>query len=436
MKKEYLNIEDFFRQSLNGITEAPSAGLWERISLKLRLKEFLKPDFSTFNIYYSAILLGLIVGLGLILTNRNSNDQFITDKPIVLHIDSIYRDNNQTSKSEGTSEKLRINKINTDSSSSDSRVIISQQIPISHAADSSINIPVNLRPNFDPVVETGIDSADKMISLLMFPPKPLFTIANKEGCAPFEIKLKNLSLDALDYYWTFGDGGTSRDKSPAYTYLYPGIYKIQLKVKGLGGVAYSIIDSIVVYDKPNVKPYWPYESEFLVGEKILIPLEVQNAGRFEWDFGDGSIIHKKNAEYSYQSAGNYTIVLKTWSDENCLDSIKIADIEVVNVSDKIVFPNAFCPNPDGPSIGKYFERELYVDIFHPLLKGKLSEYKLVIYSKSGALVFESTDVKIGWDGYYENKMMPEGVYPFIASGKFEGGSRFIKKGNLTIIYRK
>ncbi len=116
----------------------------------------------------------------------------------------------------------------------------------------------------------------------------------------------------------------------------------------------------------------------------------------------------------------------------------MANVQVVSLKKeiKLVFPNAFIPNSGGPSSGKYFNREIYNDIFHPKVKGEIAEYSLKIYSRTGALIFETKDINIGWDGYYQNKLMPEGVYPFIASGKFEDGSDFMKRGNITTIHRK
>ena len=171
-------------------------------------------------------------------------------------------------------------------------------------------------------------------------------------------------------------------------------------------------------------------------KKFAIPFEGQNIKKFEWDFGDGTIINKKPAIHVYKSAGDYSVTLKSWNEYGCYDSIRVADVSVIKKDRRILFPSAFCPNPGGPSQGKYYERETYVDIFHPVTKAEIAEYKLIIYSKAGAIVFETDNIKIGWDGYYLNRLMPEGVYPYIAKGKYEGGEPFLIKGDFTIIYRK
>ena len=111
-------------------------------------------------------------------------------------------------------------------------------------------------------------------------------------------------------------------------------------------------------------------------------------------------------------------------------------IVVIKSNKKLAFPNAFCPNTGGPSDGKYSKREMFNDIFHPVVKGLLEEYNLKIYSRTGLPVFETNDVNIGWDGYYQNHLMPEGVYPYMVIGKFENGKKFQQRGNVTIVYRK
>ncbi|MCD6020157.1 MAG: Microbial collagenase precursor [Bacteroidetes bacterium] len=49
------------------------------------------------------------------------------------------------------------------------------------------------------------------------------------------VVLTNLSSNAVSYYWNFGDGNTSTETSPSYTYLDPGEYQIYLVAKNSHG---------------------------------------------------------------------------------------------------------------------------------------------------------------------------------------------------------
>jgi PKD repeat protein len=439
MKREYKNIEDIFRQSLEGYKIDPPETIWKKINLKLDIRQFFRPGFSKFNFYYSCLILLIPITVSLYIFNSGKETELISNKVYKENgLNSNHKSNIHDEKVLNISEKnvTEVKAIEDQNRLELKREFISKEIESTSHTDTNTLSAMKFIRNFDPILKLRHDSLNQINSLIPPIPKPLFTVMSKKGCAPFELKINNYTQGATEYFWTFGDGASSGEKSPLHSYLYPGTYQIQLKVTGIGGTALSVIDSIEVFDKPISKTFWVYQSNLLVGEKIVIPIQTSNATKFEWDFGDGGIVKKKQAEYIYKNTGDYSINLKLWTDNNCFDSIKIADIKVVNSESKIVFPNAFCPNPGGPSSGKYSERESYFDIFHPYVKGRLAEYKISIYSKVGGIVFESEDINIGWDGYFENRLMPEGVYPFIATGKFENGESFLKKGNVTIIYRR
>jgi len=129
-------------------------------------------------------------------------------------------------------------------------------------------------------------------------------------------------------------------------------------------------------------------------------------------------------------------MVKVWSKAGCVDSAVLNSIEVVDIEEKIVFPNAFTPNLDGPVSGYYDEINVYNDVFYPKYNGKIEQYELKIYSKYGVEVFRSNDINYGWNGYYNNRLMPEGVYVYIVRGMFEGNQKFLLKGDVTLLYRK
>jgi PKD repeat protein len=393
MEKENLNIEDLFRQSFDGYKINPPDNLWNKINYRLNLKQFLKPNFGNFNIYYSSLIIGIVTAIALLLSSRTEDKPLLSSNTTVPSVNTKINNETKDLKKESRIYKIKLTPNKTEQKSlNHPSNFVSKQIEFEEE-NNNIGLSTNQIQNIEPVLKVKNDSSNKFESLMPYRPKPVFSIACKEGCTPFELKLNNFTQGATNYYWTFGDGGKSKDESPVYTYNYPGVYRIQLKATGVGGTAVSVIDSIVVHDKPSIKASWQHESEISVGEKIYIPIEAQNIKRFEWSFGDGSIINKKQAEHSYKSVGQYSIQLKSWSEYGCYDSVKIADINVVTNDKRIVFPNAFCPNPGGPSSGKYSDRESYIDIFHPITSAGIAEYKLVIYSRVGAIVFESDDIK-------------------------------------------
>ena len=431
MKKDYKNIEDLFSNSLSGYKTEPSKEVWKKINFKLNFKDFFSPDFATFNIYYLTAITGLIISLTFILPNEKKNG----DNKVITN-EILSKSEKQNIPLTENSEVKRTYKKKKIAISHPTEVYTQNDFKNAKNKQDSEVLPLPLKNNLKEFSSIYGDSINQIELLAVRPPNPKFILESKTGCAPFQINLKNQTELAQYYEWSFGDGNKSSKINPIYTYQYPGVYTIKLKAIGNGGIAYCIIDSVRVYDGPKNKITLPNQSEIAEGERITIQNETQNAVKFEWDFGDGTVSTQKRPEHIYQSSGQYSIILKSWTDNNCMDSTKITTLNVVKIVSKIVFPNAFCPNPEGPTDGKYSNKDIHNDIFHPLVKGDIVEYHLKIYTREGALIFESNDVQIGWDGYYHNQRMAQDVYPYIVTGKFEGEKNFLKKGNVTIIHRQ
>jgi gliding motility-associated-like protein len=88
-------------------------------------------------------------------------------------------------------------------------------------------------------------------------------------------------------------------------------------------------------------------------------------------------------------------------------------------------PNVFTPNGDGVN-----------DYFYPrsLLSSGLTEFKMDIYNRWGALIFETNAVEgQGWDGKYNGVAQPEEVYIYIIDAKFKDGKKEHHTGNITLI---
>ena len=55
------------------------------------------------------------------------------------------------------------------------------------------------------------------------------------------------------------------------------------------------------------------------------------------------------------------------------------------------------------------------------------------FNRWGEQIFESKDIKVGWDGYYNGKLCSQDVYVYRAIGKFIDGSPYDVKGNVTLL---
>lgn len=87
----------------------------------------------------------------------------------------------------------------------------------------------------------------------------------------------------------------------------------------------------------------------------------------------------------------------------------------------IYVPNAFTPNGDGVN-----------DVF--LVYGTaIASIRLLVYNQWGALVFETTDIKKGWDGMYKDAKAQAGPYTYAMEAVMLDGSKVRRNGSFTLI---
>lgn len=86
------------------------------------------------------------------------------------------------------------------------------------------------------------------------------------------------------------------------------------------------------------------------------------------------------------------------------------------------FPNTFTPNGDGIN-----------EIFRPNQDSAPTNYKLEVFNRWGQRLFMSLSPYIGWDGTYNGKPAPVGVYYWIANYTSIDEKRSVQTGHVTLI---
>lgn len=253
------------------------------------------------------------------------------------------------------------------------------------------------------------------------------------GCPPLTVSFTNGTLDATAYLWEFGDGMKSQEQTPTHTYLTPGTYTVKLTATGPGGTSIAETLEIVVHEQPYALFEVIPKVIYIPGEKPVFINHSIGASRYEWDFGDGGSSTDFAPSYQYQAPGVYTISLWVVNNQGCEDTHSIPEAIKVEEGGDISFPNAFTPNPSGPSDGRYAFGDPRNHIFYPFTQKGIVEYQLQIFTRWGELIFESADVEIGWDGYHKGKLAPQGVYIWRARYKTANGKVEIKAGDVTLI---
>lgn len=253
-----------------------------------------------------------------------------------------------------------------------------------------------------------------------------------QGCAPLEVQFTNSSLYAHSYRWDFRDGTISVQPEPRTIFFVPGVYDVRMIAIGDGGQD-TTYRRITVFENPTVDFSLVTNLVKIPDEPVVLINKTQTASFYEWDFGDGNKSNAFEPTHYYTQPGFYSISLKAWTDTNpqCFDSLRIANAVRVEENCDVLMPNAFKPNPSGPSGGYYNPFEPSTEIFHPLHRG-LDNYVLEIYTRWGELIFRSTDINIGWDGYYRGQLAKMDVYVWKLSATCTNGRKIVKSGDVTL----
>lgn len=301
---------------------------------------------------------------------------------------------------------------------------------------------------------------------------------------------------ALTYYWDFGDGSpTSSLSGPSHTYTAPGVYTVTHIVHDLVPCYDTITMQIVVLPGPAIN-FAVSENEICVGKSVKVNSNVSSGySDIIWDFGDGEGIRGlENTQHAYDIDGSFTVKL-TVKYPVCPDAVATQNVLVHPMPVVKVGPDtSICPNGDpivvqnivsnpnvaytwndgtsGPAIsvhtpGIYWLKGVagggctstdsmevfkgcYLDIpnaFSPngdgindyflprqLLSKNLTKFHMQVFDRWGQIIFETnrTDGR-GWDGTFNDKAQPQGVYVYLIEAEIDGKQHEDYKGNVTLI---
>lgn len=127
----------------------------------------------------------------------------------------------------------------------------------------------------------GCESSSNSIQIVV---DPLPTAAFSPNLNGFDIEFNNLSLDATDYEWNFGDGNTSIDFEPTYTYTVGGsalMYLVAsnscgsdtayLQLSSVGIDESEMLSNLTVYPNPSTGLVY-LQSEFAIPQGLYLSL--------------------------------------------------------------------------------------------------------------------------------------------------------------------
>lgn len=182
----------------------------------------------------------------------------------------------------------------------------------------------------------------------------------------------------------------------------------------------GIVENYEVYPTPVAA----FEAELQKSTSQGIPVQFTDkstgAVKYKWYPEPSVTLNKQNPLYYYQVQGLFTVVLEVENAQGCTDT---AQMKVKVKSDEDFFvPSSFTPNNDNVN-----------ETFGPAQISAVKAYRMVIYNRWGAKLFETNEPSVHWDGKYKGAYVNDGSYVYRIDGTFVTGRRFVYSGEVTLI---
>ncbi len=140
----------------------------------------------------------------------------------------------------------------------------------------------------------------------------------------------------ISYFWDFGDGSTSTDKTAVHSYAQAATYTFTLKVTDNENAAGQTSGQIIIAEAGNIAPHAIAQlssSNANINETITFDAsqsydEDGQIISYLWDFGDGNNSTNKIASHSYSAQGTYNYQLTVTDNAN--DTGKISGQVIIS----------------------------------------------------------------------------------------------------------
>lgn len=169
-----------------------------------------------------------------------------------------------------------------------------------------------------------------------------FTANNTSICEDLSVQFTDQSTGTItSWFWDFGDGGTSTDQNPAYTYLNPGTYTVSLTVN-LGADVEVKSNYITVQNAADINVSPSLSSACTIPQTVTFNNTTSGAGiNYTWSFGDGNTSTQQSPSNTYVSYGTFNATI-TANNGTCT-STQTYPIELQNFqADFVAVPNPIC----------------------------------------------------------------------------------------------
>ena len=219
------------------------------------------------------------------------------------------------------------------------------------------------------------------------------------------------------YVWT--PAGSVQDDSSAVTIATPGSISqvYTLTVTDNYGCNFLVRDSVLITVQPPVPAYAGNDTTAILG----VPHQLFGSGGVDYLWSPSFPLNLATQQNPLATLTNdQQFVLQVTDIAGCIgyDTVFVQ----VYVGPNYYVPNAFSPNGDGLN-----------DIFRAVPVGIAKTDWFRVFNRYGQLVFETNEWLKGWDGKFQGRAQPMGVYVWIIKGVDKGGRVVEMKGTVMLV---
>lgn len=275
---------------------------------------------------------------------------------------------------------------------------------------------INVKPNVDTMysVEAISTKGCKVTATydVEVLPAPNVGLELKDyGVCPMEeeTKLELTASGAASYKWDSDAGNEEISNNLSSTLKTSVTLPIKIKVYGTDGNGCVAENYIEIDDLPEPLFAYHIEPNFIEEGKSQVRfsgMEPYKDATWYWDFGDGSSVETSQStthdfDISHLS-DTYTVSVTAIDKHNCVFKAEVP----IYIWRDVWAPDAFTPNGDGLN-----------DEFKFFVCDFMTEFKFYIYDRIGNIVFEGDSAEDSWNGFYNGKLCPWGVYGWVVDYK-------------------
>jgi len=251
------------------------------------------------------------------------------------------------------------------------------------------------------ITNDGCKASDTMQVINLYP-SPVVTLNHEPTLCAGDTRTLDAGAGFTSYLWN--TGATSQ----SITVNSTGVYSVTVADNnGCRGVDATMINQIL-----------PAPKNFLPGDTAICSYEtinIQSSQLYrEYLWSNNAVTRRVTVE-----PGIYW--LQVTDNHNCkgIDSILIDTKKCI---EGLFVPNAFTPNHDGKN-----------DVLKPFLFGKVKKFSFTIYNRWGSVVFQTTQLGVGWNGELNGQAQDTNSFIWVCTYQLEGQKPQTEKGTVVLI---